>query len=210
MPSSRFRADLPCPLVADASVWINLIATGRADDIIASTERPFAVTEVVVDEIRRGRLTGRNTAPALESLIKTGAVVTLKLTEADEIAFLELVTGDGSATLDDGEAATIVCAAVHCGTAVIDERKATSLITSRWMGLPAITAPDLILCDPVLRRLGQVAVNEALFKALKIANMHVPDRLMDCALDVLTPQQIIECVSLPARVRQAPNRGSAG
>jgi hypothetical protein len=209
MPSSYFRADLPCPLVGDASVWINLIATTRVDEILAAVGLPFAVTDVVLGEVRRGRVTGRTTAPALDRLVETGVVVTINLIDSDEVAFFELIAGRGTDTLDDGEAATIVCAGRVEGTALIDERKAARLATSRWSSLPLVSTPDLLHCDAVRRHLGPAALSEAFYRALTGANMHIPERLMASTLELLTPYQVTECLSLPARVRRTAEDQSA-
>jgi hypothetical protein len=202
MPSSNFRASLPSPLVGDASVWINLIATEQVTDILTCIPLPFAVTHVVLDEVRKGRRTGRTTAPTLERLVSSGRVELIDLIDDDAEGFFSLIAGSGPNTLDDGEAATIVCAARLGGTAMIDERKATRLVTSRWPRLPLTTAPDLLHSDEIRAQFGSEGLNAALYGALTTANMHVPERLIDVTLASLSPEQVSKCLSLPARVRR--------
>ena len=49
-------------MVADASVWINLAATGGAPRILKALSRPLAITDVALAELERGRPKGRQAA----------------------------------------------------------------------------------------------------------------------------------------------------
>lgn len=47
--------------VADASVWINLAATGRCPEILAALGASCAIVDVVLRELQRGSANGHST-----------------------------------------------------------------------------------------------------------------------------------------------------
>lgn len=61
----RFRPEPP--LVADASVWINLIAGGRALDILRALGQPTIIPNIALGELERGRDKGRSAAKGLSA-----------------------------------------------------------------------------------------------------------------------------------------------
>jgi hypothetical protein len=168
---------------------------------LGALEHGAAITTVALNEVRAGRRTGRTTWPILEGLVGSGQIEELSLTDHDEASFYELVAGLGADTLDDGEAATIVCACRIGGTAVIDERKATRLARSRWASLPIVSASDVLLSERLVGRLGVPFVSGAVYAALTGANMFIPERLLPEIVDLLTVEQLANCRSLPMRVR---------
>ncbi|WP_375268600.1 PIN domain-containing protein, partial [Phenylobacterium sp.] len=131
-------------MIADASVWINIVATGEAHRILQALPRPLAITDVALDELERGRLKGRRAAEEVAALLRRGALQVVALSAEDEPLFLSLVAGTASETLDDGEAATLACG-LRLGTGVvIDERKATSLAARRFADLEVRSTCDLL------------------------------------------------------------------
>ena len=114
-------------LVADASVWINLVASGRMEDILSALSVPVGVPSIALQELKRGQARGYDAFAQVDRLVQTGLVVALNLESQDESLFLELVSGETAETLDDGEAATLVLSVRMKAMAAIDERKATTL-----------------------------------------------------------------------------------
>ena len=57
-------------LVGDASVWINLAATGRAEEILGSSPVELVITTTALGELDNGRAKGRQTAAEVARLIE--------------------------------------------------------------------------------------------------------------------------------------------
>ncbi len=95
--------------IADASVWINLIATERAHVILRATPVPLRITDVALAELERGRSKGRQAADEMAALLHMGLTDVVALAAEDEALFVSLVSGPAAETLDDGEAATLAC-----------------------------------------------------------------------------------------------------
>ncbi len=191
----------PGMMVADASVWINLVATGAAHRIVEALGRPLIITDVAFGELDRGRPKGRQTADEVAALIHLDLAQVIPLEAADEALFLSLVSGAASTTLDDGEAATLVCAERLGACAVIDERKATNLASRRLAHVGVRSTTDLLLSPEVRAALGDVDLADAVFAALMGARMRVPDHHARAVLDLLSEERVSLCHSLPARLR---------
>jgi predicted nucleic acid-binding protein len=187
-------------MVADASVWINLTATGGAHRILQAIARPLAITDVALGELEQGRLKGRRTAGEVSALIRVGLIEVVPLTVEDERLFLSLVGGTASETLDDGEAATLACAVRLGACAVIDERKATNLAARRLEALELCSTCDLLLGPNVREALGPTGLANALFLALTGARMRVPDVHATTVVELLGDRAAY-CNSIPARFR---------
>ena len=70
LPSCLF--DRSAPLVLDASVAINLNATGKCAPILDAIPNPIVILDVVLGELEAGRIKGRTDAAMVEALIKSG------------------------------------------------------------------------------------------------------------------------------------------
>ena len=190
-------------LVGDASVWINLVATGRTEEILRSSPAELVITTTALGELENGRAKGRQTAAEVAKLIEAGFVREVSLSSSDEAVFLGLVAGPTSLTLDDGEAATIAYALGSGTVALIDERKATNLSADRYPALIVMSTTDLLLADPIASFFQADGLAECLFLALTVARMRVPDRHLADVCDLLGPDRCRECRSLPAAWRQS-------
>ena len=189
-------------MVADASVWINLAATGGAPRILKALSRPLAITDVALAELERGRPKGRQAADEVAALLHMKLMQVVPLAAEDEALFLSLVAGAASETLDDGEAATLACAVRLGACAVIDERKATSLAARRLTTLEICSTCDLLMGAEVRGVLGEAGLAEALFAALTQARMRVPDPHAP-AIVTLLGARAASCQSIPGRYRAA-------
>lgn len=202
MDSVRFRPEPP--LVADASVWINLLASGRAVDVLRALPKPAIIPSIALGELERGRDKGRSAHSGIASLIAAGCVTVSNLPEEAEDVYLSLVAGRPSQTLDDGEAATLALA-FHLGaTALIDERKAICIAATRFPVLTVATTTDLLLSAPVRAVLDAGQLADVLFASLMEARMRVPNHLLDEVCACLGSDRTRVCLSLPARVRSIP------
>jgi predicted nucleic acid-binding protein len=188
-------------LIADASVWINLAASGRLEDILDAIGEETGVAEIALSELERGRAKGHEAPKAVAALVARGRVAALALSPADEALFLSLVAGPAVDTLDDGEAATLTLAVRLGATAAIDERKATTIASRRFPKLEVRSTADLLFAALPDEGDGQGPLSDALFAALQRARMRVPSTLLDKVAAVLGPERVARCLSLPASIR---------
>ena len=187
--------------IADASVWINLAATGRLVEVLEAVGAPIAIAEVALRELERGRTNGHDAYGQISPLVRSGRVQTLPIGLADEALYLRLVAGGTADTLDDGEAATLVLAAGRSGVALIDERKATTLGRRRFPTLEIRSTTDLLF-ETLPYEGGHVGpLAEALFAALLKARMRVPHHWQARVVEVLGVERTRLCKSLPAHLR---------
>lgn len=201
MSHPRSRVDGSRPLVADASVWINIIAGGQASAILRALIRPPILPRIVLGELERGRDRGRATAERMAELIEMGLVEVAELPADAEALFMGLVIGSIGETLDDGEAATLAHALQIGGTAMIDERKAIGLAGLRFPALPIVSSAELLL-SPVTRGvLNEEQIAIMLHASLQNARMRVPDEYLAEVGRILGPARTADCTSLPAAMR---------
>src|SRR6202162_5744513 len=97
-------------LVVDASVVINLNASGSAAEVLRAVPNPVLVVGVVIDELRVPTQSRRNDAGLLARLVGEGLIAEVSIEDLKQDHFERLVLGDDADTLDDGEAATIAYA----------------------------------------------------------------------------------------------------
>jgi predicted nucleic acid-binding protein len=198
-------------LVSDASVWINLIATERAEVVIRSSSVRHLITSTARSELDAGRAKGRRTAIAVAELIEMELISEVALGPAEEETFLSLVAGPVSETLDDGEAATIAYAIGSGSIALIDERKATSLCGNRFPSVKVMSTTDLLLSQAVQSTLSADDLADSLFKALSVARMRVPECHLPEVCRLLGPERRQQCQSLPTAWRRSSDeRFAAG
>lgn len=192
--------------VADASVLINLAATGRCVEILAVFGAPIVIVDVVLRELQRGSANGHGVLEHIEPLILSGQIQVVAMVAADEGPYLSLVAGGTAETLDDGEAATLVVAARLNGIALIDERKATAIAAKRFPALGLRSTTDLLFATLPDEGASVGPLADALFSALQGARMRVPTHWQVKVVEVLGPDRARLCHSLPAHLRPAVAR----
>ncbi len=192
--------DLATPTVADASVVINLIASGFASTILGPLGSPLQVPGDVQAEIESGRSQGREDADKLAKLIAGGQVAIVDLGATGIGHFASLVTGAAQHTLDDGEAAAIAYALEHGATVLIDEKKATRLCAERFGHLTVGSTVDLVGCMAVQAALG-ANLADAVFNMLSVGRMRVLPQHLEWVVAQIGPRRAAQCPSLPARYR---------
>lgn len=195
-------------VIADASVWINLIAGERATEIIQVFKKRPQIPRIALDELERGREKGRETAGSVAELISIGLVEVADLPSDVEETYLSLVAGPIGQTLDDGEAATLALAFHGGGIAAIDERKAMKIARDRFSSLQIMTTTELLLSDEVRALFSDATLGDVLYGALKYARMRVPDHLVEVVCAFIGPERAAHCISLPSRARQGARDGA--
>jgi predicted nucleic acid-binding protein len=211
MRPSTALTDPSAPLVADSSTVINLVATGTAAELISALPNRIVVVDVVPAELETGRPLGHRACDGLKELIdaKLIDVVTLDDDEGMEL-FERLVVGPAVETLDDGEAATIAYAVTRGATALIDERKAMRICHERFSSLRVACTMDVLLHEGVHEKLGTDKVADAVYNALRGAHMGVATRHMDWVVQIIGPERVAQCQSLPLRLRPTPKGTPSG
>ncbi len=190
------------PLVLDASVAINLNATGSCVRILDAIPNPVVILDIVSRELEAGRAKGRTDADVVAALVASGRVEIASLCAECEGNFLAMVCGSGSATLDDGEAATIAWAVAHGSTPIIDEKKGLSICQERFPSVEAATTTDILAHDRVLAELGRDDLGDAIFNALIAARMRVQERHIPWVIDMIGSSRAQLCHSIPLHIRQ--------
>lgn len=190
-------------VVADTSILINLNASGYAPAILEALPNRFLVVSEVERELPEDRQTGRNDAVALARWVDSGHAAIVHLKERGMERFYDLVSGPTARTLDDGEAATIAYALETEPPAVplIDERKANRICAERFAALVTGSTVDLLAQDDVRAALGRERLAEAVFNALRHGRMRVLPRHLKWVVDLMGPEQVRQCKSLPRSVR---------
>jgi predicted nucleic acid-binding protein len=198
-----FPTDTAGLLVLDASVVINLNASGFAKEIIgALTTRPVIVS-TVLNELEAGNSRGRQGGNFLRNLLAEGVCQQVELDESGADIFARLVAGRAVDTLDDGEAATIAYAIQRGAVALIDERKATRICAEKFPALHVACTTDLLMYPPVALALGDENLKQGVLNALKLARMRIIEAHAPWVIDLIGIEHARSCFSLPERVRQA-------
>lgn len=188
-------------LFLDTSAIISLCASGFFERIAAALPNRFLVSSVVVNELHSGKNSGRSDWAMLDRLVQDALIGVHDLAQLKESHFLSLVGGDSAETLDDGEAATIASALECYGVAVLDERKARRICQQRFPSLHVASAVDVLAHRQASSVLGTIDLKAAIFKSLKFGRMRVPNEHVAAIVDLLGPDQIAQCPSLPRSVR---------
>lgn len=116
-------------LVQDACVLLNLLASGRFDDIATGCGLRFAVVSEVAGEALylRDAASGEHEPVDLQVFIARGLLEVFALKgQAEQLRFIELAVD-----LDDGEAASIAIAEARGFALATDDIKARALIQRR-------------------------------------------------------------------------------
>lgn len=196
-------------LVADASVVINLNASGCAEKVLAALQGRVKVVDIVPGELKQGQHRQRQDAMLLEKLAASGHVEIVSLDDNGERYFEQLVVGPAQMTLDDGEAATIAYAAAHGAVAVIDEAKAKRICGQLFPELRMACSVDIFIHHAVQNALGDNGLANAVFNALYHGRMRVFPQHLDWIVRLIGRERAGLCASLPKHIR-APRRRALG
>lgn len=188
---------LSLPLVVDASVAINLNATGCASHLIEAIPNDLIMVNVVQEELNSGIRKGRVDAELTSRLVEDGHITIVQLGEAGASLFEQLVSGDAMQTLDDGEAATIALAIEAGAIALIDERKAARICAERFPDLVVASTVDALAHPVVQGVLSQGALADAVFNALQKARMNAQPHHLEWVVNMIGPERAAQCKSLP-------------
>lgn len=183
-------------LVLDASVVINLLATGHASTILQALAVPLIVTDSVVREIGRGTANDRPEPALLAELISNQVLEINELAGTALENFFDMVSGHTSNSLGDGEAATLALAYSNGFSAAIDEKKATRIAAERFEALKLVTTIDILAYEPVRESLGNEVLASATLRSLRQARMQVREYQFDWVAQLIGIENVGTCPSL--------------
>lgn len=181
-------------LVIDASVLINLLGCGAAEEVLRSLPVAILIEQRTLEEVL---IDPSRTLPARDhrELLVQQQHLQVRQLAGDAIeCFLELVAEpDG---LDDGEAATIACALDLRAAAVLDERKARRIVGERFPALALTSTAGLFRSLLEQRRMDEERVRTLLLATLQRARMSVPTEEIDWVIGLLGAELAEQCPSI--------------
>ena len=195
-------SNAPAVLVLDASVVVNLNATGYAEQIIGALSHTCVVTENVLRELELGESRGYSDAAQLKRLRDNKVLDVVGLNASMHNIYVGLVAGRTADTLDDGEASTLVYADGNSAWAVIDERKALRICRERFPSVQTASTIDLLAHQSLSTSLDVSTLADATYNALVNARMRVFEHQLDWVVDQVGTDRAKQCTSLPARHRE--------
>ena len=198
---SSFPNDSDVELILDASVVINLNATGQASSILAALPNPILVAHNVLVELQLGAGNGHTDEEMLRALVANDTVTPVPISSQAAATYQQLIEGHASETLDDGEAATIACALQADAVAVVDEKKGRSICAANFPNLLISSTIELLIHPDVALTLGTEAQSEAVYKALYFGRMRVPKEYIDTTISLIGKERAKKCSSLPNKLR---------
>ncbi|MEM9704440.1 MAG: hypothetical protein AAF850_00030 [Pseudomonadota bacterium] len=206
MASISSLSDACEALLLDASVVVNLNATGYSAQILSALPFKVLVPRPVIRELRNGAANGHADATDLDALIGQSIVQEAPVVGAAQGEFIALTSGASVSSLGDGEAATIACAFSSGAWAAIDERKARRICAERYQTVKVVSTVDILAYDSVGEVLTEDEMAKSVFAALEVANMHVHAQHLDWVVSWIDDVQLERCRSLPRSVRERQMR----
>lgn len=184
--------------VLDASVLINLLASGRMREVLEAIPASWCVTAQAADEVARDPLDSSNNVP-ISPYVQAGTLSIVELHGASLETFVALVSAQGSDSLGDGEAATLAHAYHVGGMAIIDEKKARGVGAKQFASVPVLSTVDLYRHPKVLEALGERAVAQLVLSSLRFARMRVSPEHDEWVRNAIGHDEARNCSSLKQR-----------
>ncbi|WP_124496631.1 hypothetical protein [Burkholderia contaminans] len=161
------------PLVLDASVIFNILATGFAADIIDAIGLPCLVEVRTRREVKRHPRPDATNGDPLEPLIVCGAVQIATMSSTAYRFYLGLVSGDSAAALGDGESAAIALAADANHAVALDDGKARAIRSRQAPHVATVSSLGLIVGAAQARQWTAEKLRHAISDARKYARMGI-------------------------------------
>ncbi|HMR76972.1 MAG TPA: hypothetical protein PKD61_17755 [Polyangiaceae bacterium] len=182
------------PVVLDASVLINLIATADPSAVLGALGSPVVVGETA-REVRRNPRTGAISTTLLEPFLAE-PLTQVELTDNDADRFVELVSAAPPNDLDDGEAATLAYGTHRRHAIALDERKAWRIVSERFDEVQRFTTVGLYRHLLEHRLFDRAFIGSCVYDSCRFARMRVAAREVDWVLALLDPRQVADCPGL--------------
>jgi predicted nucleic acid-binding protein len=170
-----FRDHLPeGRLVLDASALINLLGCGVTNEVFEALKLPCLVEEKVLGEISRHPVAGLCHVDELQALVASGLMERTRMDAREYVRFLALIQAPLGQRLDAGESATVVVAEGRGLSAVIDENKARSYVSSRLPQVAMVSTLKLLISATVRLGYGIPYLQNLVQSSRQHARMGVP------------------------------------
>lgn len=195
MTSSSSLNDIRQPLVLDTSVLINLHACTYGEKVLQALPNDIVIPSTVAEELEKETSRNGGERSFLASMAEKKTLTVTDLTDDEYELFGNLVAGPPS--LDDGEAATIAIAATRAFHPVIDERKGRACAAAPPLSLQPSWSLDLLDHPGVVQSLGDQAVQDAIYLALRDGRMRIPAECSDAVIAKIGLRRALDCSSLP-------------
>ena len=188
-------------LVLDASVTINLLASGMAESVLKALSCTVYIEPTTRAEV--SKLTGFPSAVSdlLAALEAKGLLIQRKLIDAEIGVFFDLAGADAPDDLDDGEAAAIALAQAISAAVEIDERKGRRIFRGRYADLHLTSSLEIFCDERVVEGLSWDNVTDAIKKALLVGRMRVFDEYDEEVRELIGHEFAGRCPSLKKRKR---------
>lgn len=160
-------------IVLDASVLINLLATGRAATILANLDRKVLITSQAYSEVLRDPYTERNASETIKPL-ETANLISRRKLKGRTIRLYKILISPAGDALDKGEAATIGFCDEHKLIAVIDERKGKKVADQNSSVPLTVGSLDVLAYKKVIESFSSAEYREALLNAGRLGRMSFP------------------------------------
>jgi len=192
MSFSSCLAESNGDLILDASVFINLSASGVAAQVLHAMPNRIFMVDVAASEVREDSRNGRSDNDTLQKLVGRPTLEIVQL-DAQGLALFENIV----LALDDGEAATIAAAAGRRAIPVLDERRARKVCAAELPEIPQASTLDLFSYSAVDKALGTDNLANAVHAALQNARMHVRADQRDWVVALIGSERAASCNSIP-------------
>jgi len=195
MNFSSSLTDHQLPMVIDTSVLINLHSCTYGRQILTTIPNKIIVPKLVAGEFERGI----DDKAFLTNLVSERIAEIDDTNEDEDIIFGRLIM-----TLDDGESATIAIAINRGFLPIIDERKGRAQLKLMKPDLEPGWSIDLIRHPVVASQLGPTTVVEALYLALRVSHMRIPEEGAEEVIALIGEKRARECTCIPNYKKRFP------
>ena len=182
-------------LVLDTSVLINLQASRHCGRILDALPNKIVVPEIVASELKKESETTHDNQRVLRDLVTQPKVCLVALDEYECHVFGSLVSG--SASLGDGEAATIAIGSCRGYLPIIDERRGRLKAQEYCSGKSSGWSFDILRHPRVLETLGKTDAVDALYFALRDGRMRIHEDQCEYVVSLIGVKRALKCNSLP-------------
>lgn len=180
----------------DASVVINLLATGCLEQLIPISLGEFSIVTHVQEEVKIDPITRKTSPNLLLPYIEAGIFRLVQLTEDELETFIELVGAMAPDDLDDGEAATIAIAAHRQLYLVIDESKGRRVAKERFPTLQILDTVDLLKLVGGSHKLPPKEFIRGIENALTVGKMRVAPEQVEWISNIVSREVVQQAPSI--------------
>ena len=191
-------------LVLDASVLINVGATGFAREILEALVEHAVVVGPAHDEVRGDPRSGARTSNFLGELVEEGILTRVELSGEQAELFVDLAGAPAPDDLGDGEAATVAFGAAAGLQLALDDGKARRVSSARFPGCQLSSSIDLLRRESTRLALGADRLTTAVHDALMFARMRVMVPDFEWVIGLIGVERARGCPGLRRALKSLP------